>query len=49
MNTNEALNVLVQVASAFKGTLKEHEIVQNAIETLKKSLLDKNAEHSNPV
>lgn len=34
MKVDEALQVLGQLAAQYKGTLKEHEILQEALKTL---------------
>lgn len=38
MKAKEALEVLAQLAAQYKGTLKEHEVLQVALKTLKDAL-----------
>jgi hypothetical protein len=35
MIAKEALDILAQLAAQYKGTLKEHEVLQEALKTLK--------------
>lgn len=35
MLAKEALEILSQLAAQYKGTLKEHEVLQEALKTLK--------------
>jgi hypothetical protein len=41
MNTNEALDILSQVAAAYVGTLKEHNQIQAALTAIETALATK--------
>lgn len=38
MTVEQALNVLSQVTSQYKGTLQEHQVIAQAFEVIKKAL-----------
>lgn len=38
MNPQEALNLLNQVATIYKGTLQEHQSLQEAVKVLKEAI-----------
>jgi hypothetical protein len=35
MNKEQAINALTQVCSAYRGTLEEHKVLQQALEVIK--------------
>lgn len=38
LNPSQALDVLSQIAAQYKGTLKEHQILQQALQVLSKEI-----------
>ena len=48
MNKQEALNVVAQACAAFKGTLGDHQAIQQALEVLKIDAAPKPAGESEP-
>lgn len=38
MSTQEAIGIVAQVAAQFRGTLKEHEIIQQALAVIEERL-----------
>ena len=43
MKPEEALNVVAQVCAEFRGTLKDHQMIQDALQVLKSALEPKHA------